>query len=448
MIACRDDPMKRVFFALFAGTIGCALTLQFPATAIAREKVLYSFAGPPDGVSPVAGLIDVNGALYGTTWLGGAHCKGGAGCGTVFALDPKTGAETVLYSFCSDNKTKCLDGEGPTAGLIDVNGTLYGTTTIGGTANCSGIQGVFVGCGTVFALDPSTGAETVVHSFGGSGQDGASPYGSMIDVNGTLYGTTEGGGANCQSSGGCGTVFALDPTSGVETVLYSFCAQKKCHDGSEPTGALIDVKGTLYGTTQGGGAYPCLGYGCGTVFALDLKTGAETVLHSFGSSDTDGTGPFAGLIDVKGAIYGTTTQGGSNAYKNGCYYGCGTVFSLDPATGVETVLYAFCSQGTSLDSRQHCTDGSNPDASLIDVNGMLYGTTLNAGAYGWGVLFALDPKSGGETVLHAFGHGTDGLGPNAATLIDVNGTFFGTTAGGGTSRNCYQGCGTVYTLRP
>jgi uncharacterized repeat protein (TIGR03803 family) len=435
--------MKRVFFTLCAGAIGCALALQFPLAANAKEKVVYSFAGPPDGVSPVAGLIDVNGTLYGTTWLGGAHCKGGAGCGTVFALDPKTGAETVLYSFCSENKTKCLDGEAPTASLIDVNGTLYGTTAIGGTANCSGIQGVFVGCGTLFALDPNTGAETVVHSFGGSGgKDGSLPYDSLIDVNGKLYGTTEGGGANCQSSGGCGTVFALDPTTGAETVLYSFCAQKKCRDGSEPTAALVDTKGTLYGTTQGGGAYPCLGYGCGTVFALDLKTGAETVLHSFGSSDTDGTGPFAGLINVKGTLYGTTDQGGSNANKQYCYYGCGTVFSLDPATGVETVLYAFCSQG------KNCKDGQTPNADVIDVKGTLYGTTLNGGAYGWGLLFALDPNTGAETVLHAFGSGTDGLAPNAATLIDVNGTLYGTTAGGGTSTNCYQGCGTVFALRP
>jgi uncharacterized repeat protein (TIGR03803 family) len=355
----------------------------------------------------------------------------------------------VLYSFCSENKTKCLDGEAPTASLIDVNGTMYGTTNIGGTANCSGIKGVFVGCGTVFALDPSTGAETVVHSFGGSGsKDGSLPFDGLIDAKGTLYGTMEGGGANCQSSGGCGIVFALDPTTGAETVLYSFCAQKKCRDGSEPTADLIDVKRTLYGTTQNGGAYCQSSGGCGTVFGLDVKTGAETVLHSFGSSGTDGTFPFAGLIDVNGTLYGTTDQGGSDANNKYCHAGCGTVFSLDPATGVETVLYAFCGHQPNADPHQHCKDGQTPDAGLIDVNGTLYGTTLNAGVYGWGVLFALDPKSGVETVLHAFGHGTDGLAPNAATLIDVNGTLYGTTAGGGTSTNCYQGCGAVYKLRP
>ena len=36
------------------------------------ESVLYSFKGTPDGSSPYAGLIDVNGTLYGTTYHGGA----------------------------------------------------------------------------------------------------------------------------------------------------------------------------------------------------------------------------------------------------------------------------------------------------------------------------------------------------------------------------------------
>jgi len=438
--------MKRLFFSLCAGAVGCALALQFPpaADAKSKEKVLHSFGSGTDGVSPEAGLIDVNGTLYGTTGYGGTHCQGASPCGTVFALDAKTGAETVLYSFCSQKN--CADGQWPTANLIDVNGTLYGTTTSGGTVNCD-VYGGFVGCGTVFKLDVKTGAETVVHSFG-SGADGAEPYAGLIDVNGTLYGTTAGGGANCRSNGACGTVFALDPNTGAETVFYSFCAQrkgkKKCSDGSNPVAGLIDMKGSLYGTTQAGGAYRCLGYGCGTVFALDPNTGAETVLHSFGSSGTDGTGPSAGLIDVKSTLYGTTSQGGSSANQEYCVYGCGTVFSLDPGTGVETVLYAFCSR-RNMESRQHCKDGQTPNAGLIDVKGTLYGTTLNGGAHGWGILFALDPNAGAETVLHAFGSGSDGAAPNGATLIDVTGALYGTTAGGGVNGD---GDGTVFALRP
>src|SRR5438876_7055330 len=110
--------MKRVFFSLCAGAVGCALALQFPVTAIAKEKILHSFGSGKDGVVPYAGLIDVNGMLYGTTASGGAHCQSNGGCGTVFAVDPHTGAETVLYSFCSQKK--CTDGQLPQASLIDV----------------------------------------------------------------------------------------------------------------------------------------------------------------------------------------------------------------------------------------------------------------------------------------------------------------------------------------
>jgi hypothetical protein len=51
--------------------------------------VLHVFNGGPDGASPVSTMIDVDGTLYGTTpYGGGSHCNKGGGCGTVFALTP------------------------------------------------------------------------------------------------------------------------------------------------------------------------------------------------------------------------------------------------------------------------------------------------------------------------------------------------------------------------
>jgi uncharacterized repeat protein (TIGR03803 family) len=101
------------------------------------------------------------------------------------------------------------------------------------------------------------------------------------------------------------------------SVLYSFKAPP---DGKSPVAGLIDVKGTLYGTTSAGGAY-----GDGTLFSITAG-GTEKVLHTFGnacpSACTDGSEPFAGLIDVKGMLYGTTSAGGVNGY--------GTVFSITP----------------------------------------------------------------------------------------------------------------------
>ncbi|HEX4157587.1 MAG TPA: choice-of-anchor tandem repeat GloVer-containing protein [Rhizomicrobium sp.] len=386
--------MKNIRFALFAGAVGCALTTQVPAAEAAKaaEAVLHSFGVASDGVQPQANLFQMKGALYGTTAVGGLYAGG-----TVFAVT-KTGQENVLYSFCS--LKKCTDGGYPLAGVVDVNGMLYGTTSAGGTNKA----------GSVFSLDPNSGSEQVLHAFG-SGTDGAFPEAGLIAVNGTLYGTTQKGGAN-----GNGTVFSLDPGTGTEQVVYSFCSQLKCADGQYPLASLTDVNGTLYGTTQRGGSR-----GKGTVFTLDPSTGAEQAVYSFCTQQkcADGEYPLATLIDVNGMLYGTTFEGGADEYF-------GTVFALDPGTGAEQVLHSFC-------SKANCTDGAYPYAGLTEVNGLLYGTTGYGGASNGGSVFALDPATGKQTVVYSFCGVTkclDGDSPQAS-LINVKGTLYGTTQAGG-----------------
>jgi uncharacterized repeat protein (TIGR03803 family) len=408
--------LPRAFVALSLIFLAASLqSVEAATAAIFNEKVLYSFCSQrncKDGKYPEAGLIILGGMLFGVTSEGGrgAACSNpNPGCGTVFSLDPNTDVETVLHSFCRE--LFCPDGTDPIADLISLKGTLYGTTFSGGAgsdADC---------CGTVFALDPNTGAETVLYAFCRSGRcgDGEHPLTGLIDVKSHLYGTTQGGGA------GGGVVFSLNRKTGAEEALYSFCGQQNCLDGFNPRG-LIDVDGTLYGTTLQGGSYNCdQGQGCGTVFSLDPTTGAHTVLHSFGSG-TDGGHPYGAPTAVNGILYGTTGYGGA--------YGHGTAFSVDPNTGVETVLHSF-----------NGGDGQFPWGSLIEVNGFLYGTTRDAGAYGGGTVFSIDPNTGAETVIYSFGAGTDGRGPEAG-LIAVNGNFYGTTAEGGA-----HGGGTVFVLR-
>jgi uncharacterized repeat protein (TIGR03803 family) len=221
--------------------------------------------------------------------------------------------ETVLYSF----KGGSGDGAFPEAGLTNVNGTLYGTTENGGGKGCFENEG----CGTVFAITTS-GKETVLHTFGGSG-DGYEPLAGLINVKGTLYGTTMYGGTDCAISGDmCGTVFAIT-TSGKETVLHTF---GDSGDGYEPEGGLTSVKGKLYGTTLLGGANDCDEVSCGTVFAI-TTSGTETVLHTFAGYPTDGGLPQAALLNVNGTLYGTTQSGGT-VNSTECDDGCGTLFSL------------------------------------------------------------------------------------------------------------------------
>jgi uncharacterized repeat protein (TIGR03803 family) len=255
--------------------------------------VLYGFAGPPDGARPEARLLNVNGTLYGTTSVGGSSCQSFGGCGTVFSITPG-GKEKVLYRF----RGSPYDGAIPSAGLVDVKGTLYGTTILGGASNI----------GTVFSITPG-GKEKVLYSFTSYSVTSVYPSG-LVDVSGTLYGTTTGGGEYS-----AGTVFSIT-LGGKEKVLHSFSCCRG--DGFSPQDALLNVNGTLYGTTDAGGANG----GNGTVFSITLS-GHETVLYSFmgrSSGKQDGSDAQSGLSYVNGRFYGTTYLGGAYDY--------GTVYSI------------------------------------------------------------------------------------------------------------------------
>lgn len=325
---------------------------MFAITPAGIETVLYSFGHKAsDGAEPAAGVINVGSKLYGTTESGGKY-----GDGTVFRIAP-SGTETVLYSFGGFS----TDGSKPVAGLTNVNGTMYGTT----------LQGGAYGYGTVFTVTPS-GHESVLYSFGRVFGDGAEPAARLINVNGILYGTTEdggSGGSGCYTYT-CGTVYSIT-TSGRETVLHSFA---NTPDGAFPQAELLNLNGTLYGTTYGGGLYHR-----GTVFSIDAS-GTESVVYSFqgdcscAPNPNDAAEPASPLLNVSGTLYGTTTGGGvwPCPVADGA---CGTVFSIS-TSGSETVIYSFGGRG----NLGH-PDGSNPTAALIDVNGALYGTTYNGGAY-------------------------------------------------------------------
>jgi uncharacterized repeat protein (TIGR03803 family) len=383
-------------------------------------KVLYSFLGQPDGAFPTGLIRDANGTLYGITEFGGTGtCSNNnfPGCGTVFTVGP-SGKETVLHSFAGYP----TDGAFPNATLVqDSSGNLYGTTQGGGAYQV----------GTVFKVDAS-GTETVLYSFCPTKfpcTDGSYPLGALIlDANGSLYGTTHGGG-----SANYGTVFKVDQ-NGTETVLYSFTDST---DGAYPQAGLIfDAAGNLYGTASLGGA-GCNGQGCGVVFKLDT-TGKETVLYSF-KNFPDGAYPEGGLIwDGKGNLYGTTSAGGiDHRYCNGC----GTIFKVSPS-GKETVLYRFPRLST----------GDGPRGTVVrDSAGNLYGTAggggNGCGGTGCGVVFKLS-KTGKLSLLYKASVGAGGIRPSATLVRDASGALYGTMRGSGAPQCPIPGCGTVFKLTP
>jgi uncharacterized repeat protein (TIGR03803 family) len=198
--------------------------------------------------------------------------------------------------------------------------------------------------------------------------------------------------------------------------VYAFAAET---DGYFAEGGLtMDWEGNLYGTTSLGGASPTCGFfGCGTVFKIDPR-GKETVLYSFTGSP-DGEDPYLGSLirDPWGNLYGTTDEGGS--------FGNGAVFKVDLA-GKETVLYSF----TGL------ADGGSPVGGLtMDAHGNLYGTASAGGYYSsiygenscCGTVYKLDP-AGHLTVLHAFDI-TEGSYPESTPILDGRGNLYATTTG-------------------
>jgi uncharacterized repeat protein (TIGR03803 family) len=407
--------------------------LLFAAPQLARcqtETVLYSFSGKSgngDGEQPGAGLImDKAGNLYGTTvWGGDLSCNAPNGCGTVFELVPADGSwtESVLYMF----GTQPGDGNEPVGGSLVMSGTkLYGTTRIGGYSSCNSPNG----CGTVFEVTTTTGAETPIYTFT-SYSDGLFPDG-VIEKSGILYGTTTTGG-----SGQCGTAFELTPPAKkggtwTKTVLYDF--EVGPSDGCDLNPGLIYEDGALYGTASQDGADSG-----GAIFALSAtEPGPDTILYNFTAAPSDGFAPAAGVImDGKGNIYGTTEFGG--AYGNGHESIGGTVFELS-AAGTETLLYSFGG---------YSGDGLLPEAGLIRYKNNLYGTTFTGGANGNGTVFKLAPpvKKGApwtETILHSFGADSDdGRYPVAGVIVDKKGNLYGTTTAGGA-----YGSGTVFEITP
>lgn len=380
------------------------LGVVFKLDTSGQYKILYNFKGGTDGANPHAGVtIGPDGSLYGTTYLGGP-----ANVGVVYKLD-SSGSETVRYSF-----TGGADGGNPYAGVIlDSAGNLYGTTVTGGPQQ----GGCYVrGCGVVYKVTPS-GQETVLYAFQDA-PDGAFPQAGVIaDAAGNLYGTTPNGGySRCNANKGCGVVYKIDP-SGHETVLYTFTGGS---DGTAPAGGVIaDTAGNLYGTTDSGGAPPCR---CGVIYKLS-PSGKETVLYSFTGAD-DGGEPFTGLArDASGNLYGATEHDGPA--------GGGTAYKLSTA-GVLTVLYALPS---GSDQPVHNA------GVILDPSGNLYGTALSNGAnVALGLVYEVDP-TGTEKTLYTFLPAPGGTFPSSSVIRDAVGNFYGTTSDGGAA-----GAGAVYKI--
>jgi uncharacterized repeat protein (TIGR03803 family) len=245
--------------------------------------------------SNFAPIVASDGHFYGLSSNGGTTFGG-----TLYKVDRITRAVTILHSF---DATTPL-GARPTSDLTEgPDGRLYGATATGGAG----------GFGAIFRYDLASNAMTVVQPLGvgGFGREVVARF--VADTHGMLYGTTSRGGAQ-----GRGTVFRLDPATGAASIVYSLTAA----EGRAPRGTMVlGDNGDLYVAAQkegpdGGGTIFRLDLNDDTAPTVSIASPTATAyaLHqavnaSFTCADAEsGVASCTGTV-ANGAAIDTATAG-------------------------------------------------------------------------------------------------------------------------------------------
>ena len=361
--------------------------------------------GVAPGSAPAAGLVrDRAGLLWGTTTMGGSD-----NAGTVFKIHPGTGVFTSVMEFPASVTPD--QGFSPDSTLAaDGAGKLWGTTRYGGMQDR----------GTLFRVDPVSGQTTTIREFTGAA-DGIGPIGAGAGVSegagGMLWGTTYLGGPK-----NYGTIYIANPTTGQLRAIHQFTGASGPVRGAFPRSTLRkDGTGFFWGTTVGGGAS-----NLGTVFKINIQTGAFTSVAEFGGTSASpgtaaGSYPEGDVVqDGLGNVWGTTQTGGT-ANK-------GTIFKINTRTGQLVTVVNFTGQ-------EGAAPGHQPEAGLcLDGAGFLWGTALFGGTESGGVVFKVHIGTGGFTSVASFTGPTGaiiGRNPRASLVRDGAGFLWGTTSGGG-----------------
>ncbi|HEY0976914.1 MAG TPA: choice-of-anchor tandem repeat GloVer-containing protein, partial [Flavobacteriales bacterium] len=420
------------------GTNGAGVLFSYdPTTQTYTVRFNFVPGTAEAGTAPIRGLVQAgNGLLYGLCRAGGAN-----GLGTIFSYNPTTHAVVRLHSFSGAN------GSTPFSKLIlgASNLTLWGTTQFGGASSNNGgvVFEYTIGASTPFqrraSFDAAAGNVT-----------GRLPRtGLTRTTNGRMFGVTSGGGAN-----GFGTVFEINTSTYAITVVRALTAA----DGSVPFGGLVESStNVLHGTTTAQGAN-----GSGTVFTVNATVTPATFTKVHDLTGTVASNIYSTMTKgTDGLLYGTSHFGGASSQ--------GVIFSYNTSTNVLSPLasfqsvglsesyggviqdgavwYGLCSSGgpgtggglyrftpatstiTSL-LYFNASNGHNPQGRmLMGSNGRLYGTTLNGGVLGQGVIYSINPTNSAYTRMFDLG-GTNGTFPQGY-LVEVSGKLYGLCTDGG-----------------
>jgi uncharacterized repeat protein (TIGR03803 family) len=303
-----------------------------------------------DGVQPMDGLVSYSNILYGTTYGGGFGGKG-----TVFSYNTNSRQYTVLNHFNTTN------GKAPYANLTLYSNAFYGTTAAGGISNK----------GAIFRINPDGSGFTLIKSF--FSNEGILLLGRVVTDGRMLYGTTYQGGVSNR-----GTIYSIGTDGGNFTVLKTFNAD----EGAGPRYDLVLAGNRLYGVLESGSNSDN-----SAIYRLNTDGTGFSVLKQFSDVDqvsgTNADGWFVrgGLAWWNGALYGTASEGG--------WYGGGVVYKINPDGTGFAVLKHFTNISGTISGTQVNTGGMQPAGELTIQDGVIYGTTREAGMFGDGTLYRL-----------------------------------------------------------
>ena len=386
-----------------------------PSAVAQTFSVIHDFAGGNDGKYPSGNLVmDRTGNLYGTTSEGGAN-----GYGVVFKLSYHNSGWTLspLYSFQGGT-----DGAQPSGVTLGPDGALYGTTAIGGIVGC-GTQGCgtvyrLVPAATTCRSSSCPWTETVLYRFSG-GTDGMIPGGAPVfDQQGNLFGTTLGGGmsGNLCYPNGCGLIYELTPSQGgwTDTVVYDFTG------GLQPQGGLMfDSAGNLYGAgtlvTMGGEVFELTNQGAGwsytNIWTFTGGVGGDapsTNVVRDQAGNLYGATEFRDPVFGAGTLYELTPDNGTWIFQSLITFNptdfeplglsvdsTGTLYGTSAAAGLNDLglVYELTPSGQFVDLHDFAgSDGLSPQNNpLLDTAGNLYGTTWQGGTHSSGVIWEIAP---------------------------------------------------------
>ncbi|MBI3476546.1 MAG: IPT/TIG domain-containing protein [Acidobacteria bacterium] len=345
----------------------------------AQYTEVHNFDWHQEGANPMGPALltqGLDGSLYGTLQTQLSHD------GSVFSIAPD-GTVLDLYDFLGKP-----DGNTPQSGLsFGWDGNFYGATERGGTSDK----------GTVFKY--RDGVMTILYNFT-DGTDGAFPWAPPIQApDGNIYGVTDNGTNP-------GKAYKINLSTGAFSVIATLPSQTIAP-------LILGTDGNLYGTTPNGGTF-----NQGTVFRLTTK-GVLKIVHSFGTSGTEGKNPAGPVLQAAdGKLYGTTNWGGANGF--------GSVFVMSATGGGYKTLHSF-----------QAIEGENPPAGMVQgSDGFLYSVATRGGANSQGTLFKINTQGTTFTVLHDFGT-SSGDTPMSTPVLHTNGIIYGTTNHGGSQQPAY-----------